>query len=67
MNLPSTAGNNVGMMFYIKNVSTAGNRVVHINNSAGSPIALGSILAGNANAYTQVVWDGTTWQTVMHV
>ena len=55
------------MMFYIKNVSTAGNRVVHINNSAGTPITLGSVLAGNADAHTQVVWDGTTWQTISHV
>jgi len=67
MNLPSTNTNNVGMMFYIKNVSTQANRIVVINNSAGSPIGLGSSLAGNANAYTQVVWDGTTWQTTIHV
>jgi hypothetical protein len=63
-NLPVTNGNNIGMMFYIKNVSTAGNRVVHINNSAGTQIALGGALAGNTDAHTQVVWDGTTWQTI---
>ena len=55
------------MMFYIKNVSTQANRIVVINDSAGSPIGFGSSLAGAGNACTQVVWDGTTWQTTFHV
>jgi hypothetical protein len=63
-NLPAGSSDYVGMLYYFKNVSTAGNRIVHINNSAGTPIALGSTLNGNANAHVQVVWDGTTWQTI---
>ena len=63
-NLPAGSSDYTGMLYYFKNVSTAGNRIVHINNSTGTPIALGSTLAGNADAHVQVVWDGTTWKTI---
>ena len=64
--LPVTAGNNRGMTFYIKNTSIQNTEIISIRNSAGTPISFGAILNGNGNEYTQVVWDGTTWQTIYH-
>jgi hypothetical protein len=65
-NLPTTNGNNRGMLFYIKNLSTQANRIVSVNDSAGNQITNGS-LAGGAGHYTEAVWDGATWQTISHV
>ena len=65
--LPDSPVNNKGITFYIKNTSTANGRDIHIHNHNGSTLSYGGILAGTANAnkpYTQVVWDGTIWQTV---
>jgi len=63
-NLPPTNVNNRGMIFYIKNVSTNNtNRIVHVNNSAGTLLTNGS-LAGNGGHYIEVVWDGAAWQQI---
>jgi len=65
-NLPATNGNNRGMIFYVKNVSTNNNHIVNVNNSAGTPLTNG-VLNGNAGRYIEVVWDGTTWQEISHI
>jgi hypothetical protein len=63
-NLPPTNENNRGMIFYIKNVSTNNaNRIVSVNNSAGTPLTDG-VLAGNGGHYIEVVWDGAAWQQI---
>jgi hypothetical protein len=65
--LPNSPVNNKGITFYIKNTSTANGRDIHIHNHTGSILSYGGILVGTANDnkhYTQVVWDGTIWQTV---
>jgi hypothetical protein len=65
--LPNTSVNNKGITFYIKNMSNVNNYDIHIHNHTGSLLSYGGILAGTTaanKAYTQVVWDGTTWQTV---
>jgi hypothetical protein len=57
-------------MFYIKNMSNVNNYNIHIHNYTGSNLTYGGILAGTTavnKSYTQVVWDGTTWQTLHHV
>ena len=68
--LPNPLTNNKGIMFYIKNNSSTNNFDIHIHNHTGSTLAYGGILAGTTainKSYTQVVWDGTTWQTLHHV
>ena len=64
-NLPPIGinGNNRGMLFYIKNVSTVNNYIVSVNNSAGTPLTNG-VLNGGGTHYIEVVWDGTTWQQI---
>jgi hypothetical protein len=68
--LPNPSTNNKGIMFYIKNLSNVNNYDIHIHNHTGSTLTYGGILAGTTainKSYTQVVWDGTTWQTLHHV
>jgi hypothetical protein len=62
-NLPVTNGNNRGMLFFIKNVSPSNNKIVSVNNSAGTPLTNGILNGGNTH-YIEVVWDGTTWQQI---
>ena len=62
-NLPTTNGNNRGMLFYIKNVSPVNNQIVSVNNSAGTPLTNGVLNGGNGH-HIEVVWDGTTWQQI---
>jgi hypothetical protein len=62
-NLPVTNGNNRGMLFYIKNVSTNNNQIVHVNNSAGTLLTNGALNGGSGH-HIEVVWDGTTWQQI---
>ena len=65
--LPNSPINNKGITFYIKNTSTANGHDIHIHNHTGSILSYGGILAGTTNVnkpYTQVVWDGTVWQTI---
>ena len=68
--LPNPLINNKGIMFYIKNNSSTNNYDIHIHNHTGSVLPYGGILVGKTSvnkSYTQVVWDGTTWQTLHHV
>jgi hypothetical protein len=68
--LPNPLINNKGIMFYIKNNSSTNNYDIHIHNHTGSVLPYGGILVGTTSvnkSYTQVVWDGTTWQTLHHV
>jgi hypothetical protein len=65
-NLPSTNSNNIGMLFFIKNVSLVNNRIVSVNNAAGTPLTNG-VLNGNGGHYIEVVWDGTNWQQISHI
>jgi hypothetical protein len=62
-NLPVTNANNRGMLFYIKNVSPVNNRIVHVNNSAGTLLTNGTLNGANGH-HIEVVWDGTTWQQI---
>ena len=65
--LPNSPINNKGITFYIKNTSTANGHNIHIHNHTGSLLSYGGTLAGTSNVnkpYTQVVWDGTVWQTI---